>query len=49
MTELSQIRPDRQVSVREVFGIDSDLMVPAFADATTTCRRSTRSIASIPR
>ena len=32
MTELSQIRPERQVSVREVFGIDSDLMVPAFAE-----------------
>jgi len=31
MTEITQIRPDRQVSVREVFGIDSDLMVPAFA------------------
>ncbi len=32
MTEITQIRPDRQVSVREVFGIDSDLMVPAFAE-----------------
>ena len=32
MTELSQIRPERQVSVREMFGIDSDLMVPAFAE-----------------
>jgi cobaltochelatase CobS len=32
MTELSQIRPECQVSVREVFGIDSDLMVPAFAE-----------------
>jgi cobaltochelatase CobS len=32
MTELTQIRPGRQVSVREVFGIDSDLMVPAFAE-----------------
>ena len=32
MTELSQIRPERLVSVREVFGIDSDLMVPAFAE-----------------
>jgi cobaltochelatase CobS len=32
MTELTQIRPERQVSVREVFGIDSDLMVPAFAE-----------------
>jgi cobaltochelatase CobS len=32
MTEITQIRPERQVSVREVFGIDSDLMVPAFAE-----------------
>jgi cobaltochelatase CobS len=32
MTELTQIRPERQVSVREVFGIDSDLQVPAFAE-----------------
>lgn len=32
MTDITQIRPDRQVSVRELFGIDSDLMVPAFAE-----------------
>jgi len=32
VTGIDQIRPDRQVSVREVFGIDSDLMVPAFAE-----------------
>ncbi|TND03579.1 MAG: cobaltochelatase CobS [Rhodocyclaceae bacterium] len=32
MTDIAQIRPDRQVSVREVFGIDSDLMLPAFAE-----------------
>ena len=32
MTGIDQIRPDRQLSVREVFGIDSDLMVPAFAE-----------------
>lgn len=25
VTEIEQIQPDRQVSVREVFGIDSDL------------------------
>lgn len=31
MTETAQICPDRQVSVREVFGIDSDLEVPAFS------------------
>jgi cobaltochelatase CobS len=32
VTEITQIRPDRQVSVREVFGIDVDLMVPAFSE-----------------
>ena len=26
--------PDRTVSVREVFGIDSDLEVPAYSEAT---------------
>jgi cobaltochelatase CobS len=32
VTEITQIRPDHQVSVREVFGIDVDLMVPAFSE-----------------
>lgn len=32
MTESAQIRPDRQIPVREVFGIDSDLMVSAFGE-----------------
>ena len=32
MTEIDQIRPDHEVSVREVFGIDSDLRVPAFSE-----------------
>ena len=32
MTELSTARPDRMISVREVFGIDTDLRVPAFAE-----------------
>ena len=32
MTEIVQTKPDRLVSVREVFGIDSDLEVPAFAE-----------------
>ena len=32
MSDLAQIRPDKRVSVRELFGIDSDLMVPAFAE-----------------
>ena len=32
MTDLSHIRPDRIISVREVFGIDTDLKVPAFSE-----------------
>ena len=32
MTDLSDIRPDRTVSVREVFGIDTELRVPAFSE-----------------
>jgi cobaltochelatase CobS len=32
MTELSAARPDRMISVREVFGIDTDLRVPALAE-----------------
>ncbi|QFZ86218.1 AAA domain-containing protein [Variovorax paradoxus] len=32
MTELSTARPDRMISVREVFGIDTDLRVPAFSE-----------------
>ena len=32
MTELSAARPDRMIPVREVFGIDTDLRVPAFAE-----------------
>lgn len=32
MTELTHIRPDRVISVREVFGIDTDLQVPAFSE-----------------
>jgi len=32
LTELTQIRPDSKVSVRSVFGIDSDLVVPAFSE-----------------
>ena len=31
-TEIENLRPDRLVSVRDVFGIDSDLQVPAFAE-----------------
>ena len=32
MTQINPTKPDRLVSVREVFGIDSDLEVPAFAE-----------------
>ena len=32
MTDISQLRPDRMVSVRETFGIDSSLQVPAFSE-----------------
>ncbi len=32
MTDLSAIRPDRLLDVREVFGIDTDLKVPAFGE-----------------
>ena len=32
MTELSELKPDRMLAVREVFGIDSDLKVPAFSE-----------------
>ena len=31
-TEIENLRPERIVSVRDVFGIDSDLRVPAFAE-----------------
>src|SRR5450432_1241257 len=30
--ELLHLLPDRKVSVREVFGVDSDMMVPAFSE-----------------
>jgi cobaltochelatase CobS len=32
MTDIASLKPDRLLSVREVFGIDSDLMAPAFAE-----------------
>ena len=32
MTDIDQIQPDRQVAVRDVFGIDVDMMVPAFSE-----------------
>jgi cobaltochelatase CobS len=32
MIEIQQLEPDRQVAVREVFGIDSDLRAPAFSE-----------------
>ena len=33
MTEFTDAQPDRMISVREVFGIDTDLRVPAFTHA----------------
>ena len=32
MTDTAQLQPDRQLAVRELFGIDSDLRVPAFSE-----------------
>ena len=32
MTDLNDLRPERMLGVRETFGIDSDLRVPAFAE-----------------
>jgi cobaltochelatase CobS len=32
MTDLNDLRPERMLGVRETFGIDSDLQVPAFAE-----------------
>ena len=32
MTDFAEIRPDRKVSVREVFGIDTDMVAPAFSE-----------------
>jgi len=32
MSDLHSLKPERLLSVREVFGIDSDLMVPAFGE-----------------
>ncbi len=32
MTQLTELQPDHQIAVRDVFGIDSDLMAPAFGE-----------------
>ena len=32
MSELTSLRPTQTVSVRDMFGIDSDLQVPAFTE-----------------
>ena len=32
MTQLADLQPDHQIAVRDVFGIDSDLMAPAFGE-----------------
>ncbi|MDR0215427.1 MAG: AAA family ATPase [Comamonas sp.] len=34
MTDLSQLQPSKLVNVRDVFGIDSGMIVPAFAERT---------------
>ena len=34
MTDLSQLQPSKLVNVRDVFGIDSGMVVPAFAERT---------------
>ncbi len=39
--------PDMKLSVRQVFGIDSDLEVPAYSKADEHVRISTRTISSI--
>ena len=42
--------PDLKLSVRQTFGIDSDLEVPALLEAArSTCRSSIRTISSIAR
>ncbi|MFT5112337.1 MAG: cobaltochelatase CobS [Parasphingorhabdus sp.] len=33
MTDLEQLKPDTEVSVKDTFGIDSPLMMPAFSEA----------------
>ncbi|RPH65413.1 MAG: cobaltochelatase subunit CobS, partial [Burkholderiales bacterium] len=32
MNDIADLRPERLLSAREVFGIDTDLQVPAFAE-----------------
>jgi cobaltochelatase CobS len=32
VTDIAALQPDRRLAVRDVFGIDSDLMVPAFSE-----------------
>jgi cobaltochelatase CobS len=41
---LAQTGPDREVSVRETFGIDVDLMVPAFSRARRPCAGDRRGL-----
>ena len=46
MTELTHIRPDRMISVREVFGIDTELQVPAFSETEARSPASVTDTAS---
>jgi cobaltochelatase CobS len=39
--------PDKIAKVRDLFGIDSDMEVPAFSKRTSACRTSTRPMCSI--
>ena len=49
-TETATALPDMKVSVRQVFGIDSDLEVPAYSKRPTSmCPISTRTISSTAR
>ena len=38
--------PDMKVSVRQLFGIDTDLEAPAYSKPTTMCRTSTATTSS---
>ena len=48
-TETPTALPDMKVSVRQVFGIDSDLEVPAYRRPTSTFRTSIPTISSTAR
>ena len=43
MSDLTLLRPDRHVSVRDTFGFDSPMTVPAFSQRTEHVTRPTAS------